>query len=247
MPANIETVVHNGQLLALTQEMIQERLEEFAQRHRRLRTIHVSVDLDNPDRPAVEITSPIGQQELVGKASADNVVQAVDEATRHLQRALQERKDQIQEQLPVRRDDRRVKIGGGVVAVLLLAILAFNIMPSGERKLFHVSGKVMFDADPVPAGFVLFDPDISAGNDGAQGYAEIKDGIFDTASTGKGTSGGDYVVRVRGFVPPHGDVPGKMLFREYKQTIQLPTDDSLQDIVVPASARSKTDSLPDQT
>jgi len=54
-------------------------------------------------------------------------------------------------------------------------------------------------------------------------------------------------VRVRGFVPPHGDVPGKMLFTEYKQTIELPTADSRQEIAVPASARAKSESLPDST
>jgi hypothetical protein len=42
-------------------------------------------------------------------------------------------------------------------------------------------------------------------------------------------------------------VPGKMLFREYKQTIQLPTDDSQQEINVPASARADSEYLPDPT
>lgn len=118
---------------------------------------------------------------------------------------------------------------------------------SGERTLYHVSGRVTFDGEAVPAGFVSLTPDISAGNDGTQGYAEITNGAFDTASTGKGITGGAYVMRVRGFVRPDGDAPGKMLFRQYEQTLQLPADDSRQDIVVPASARAESDVLPDPT
>ena len=118
---------------------------------------------------------------------------------------------------------------------------------SGERELYHVSGTVTFDSQAVPAGFVSFVPDVSVGNDGTQGFAELKDGRFDTASTGKGITGGAYRVRVRGFVPPRGDMSGKMLFREYEQTIQLPTADSRQEIAVPASARAKSDALPDPT
>ena len=97
---------------------------------------------------------------------------------------------------------------------------------SGERDIYH---------------------DVSDGNDGTQGYAEIKDGTFDTSNSGKGITGGAYVARLRGFVPAQGDTPARMLFREYKQSIQLPTADSRQEIAVPASARAKSEALPDPT
>ena len=118
---------------------------------------------------------------------------------------------------------------------------------SGERKLYHVSGTVTFDGQSIPSGFVLLDPDVSAGNDGTQGFAEIKDGSFDTAGTGKGVTGGAYVMRVRGVAPAHGDEPARMLFREYQQTIDLPAADSRQEIAVPASAGADAGSFPEPT
>ena len=113
--------------------------------------------------------------------------------------------------------------------------------------MYHVSGEVTFDNEPVPGGYVMFSPNVLEGNDGRQGYAEIKDGRYDTAGSGKGITGGAYMVLVRGFLPPQGDAPGKMLFRQYEKAIELPTADSQQEIIVPASARDKTGVLPDVT
>jgi len=129
-------------------------------------------------------------------------------------------------------------------ACLVLATIGCG---SGERDIYHVSGTATFDGQAIPAGYVIFYPDVAAGNDGTQGYAEIKDGTFDTSNSGKGITGGDYVARLRGFVPAQGDVPARMLFREYKQSIELPTSDSRQEIAVPASARAKSEALPDPT
>jgi len=117
----------------------------------------------------------------------------------------------------------------------------------GERELYHVSGTVTFDGQPVPAGFVSFSPDIASGSDGTQGYAEIESGRFDTAISGKGITGGAYTIRARGWVPPDGNRPGQMLFREYEQPIQLPAAHSRQEIVVPASARDESGLLPEPT
>lgn len=134
--------------------------------------------------------------------------------------------------------------------LLLLAFAASFTMCAvgcGEREIYHVSGTATFDGETVPAGYVIFYPDIAAGNDGTQGYAEIKNGTFDTAQSDKGITGGAYVARLRGFVPAQGDAPARMLFREYKQSVQLPTADSRQEISVPASARAKSPALPDPT
>ncbi|MCG8583366.1 MAG: hypothetical protein MI757_01470 [Pirellulales bacterium] len=120
---------------------------------------------------------------------------------------------------------------------LLVAFLAsVSAGCSSDREQYHVSGKVTFDNDSVPAGAVFFDPDVSKGNDGTQGYSEIKGGNFDTSKTGRGVTGGAYIVRVRGYVPASGDTPPMMLFKEYRQTIELPTASSQQEIAVPKAA-----------
>ena len=119
----------------------------------------------------------------------------------------------------------------------LFAALPFVLAGcNSERKQYHVSGKVKFDNGAVPAGAVFFDPDISKGNDGTQGYAEIRDGSFDTSKTGRGITGGAYIVRVRGYIPASGNTPPKMLFKEYRQSIELPTASSQQEIAVPKAA-----------
>ncbi len=114
---------------------------------------------------------------------------------------------------------------------------------SGERTVHHVSGTVTFDGRPVPAGFVVFDPDVSAGNDGTQGFAKIEDGRFDTARGGRGVTGGAYVVKVHGNAASQGG--GQMLSWKYEQTIDLPAADSRHDLAVPASAATEAQPLPD--
>ena len=142
---------------------------------------------------------------------------------------------------------REFILGGRLLVLIMCVALGMAGCGGSQRELYHVSGTVTLDGEPVPAGFVSLVPDISAGNDGTQGYAEISSGEFDTSITGKGVTGGAYVLHVRGFVPPEGSTPGRMLFREYEQLLQLPAADSRQDIAVPASARAESELLMEPT
>ena len=112
-----------------------------------------------------------------------------------------------------------------------------------ERTVHHVSGTVTFDGQPVPAGFVVFDPDVSAGNDGTQGFAKIEDGRFDTARGGRGVTGGAYVVQLRGSAAAEGS--DTLLAWQYEQTIDLPAADSRHDLAVPASAATGIEPMPE--
>lgn len=68
----------------------------------------------------------------------------------------------------------------------------------GEEPLHDVTGTVTYDGKAVPAGVVYLDPDAATG--GRQGFANIRDGKFDTADKGRGVrGGGGYVIRVTGF------------------------------------------------
>lgn len=126
--------------------------------------------------------------------------------------------------------------------LLIAAVLSMmSVGCSSERRQHHVSGSVKYGEQVVPAGAVFFDPDVAKGNDGTQGYAKIKDGHFDTSTTGRGITGGAYIMRVRGYVPANGDTPPKMLFEEYRKNIELPMANSEQDISVPTSAKPKSD------
>ncbi len=102
---------------------------------------------------------------------------------------------------------------------------------------FDVSGSVTFNSQPVPFGRIVFDPDTAAGNKGPQGFAEIRDGRYDTR-TGRGIVGGAHVVRISGFGkdPKTGneDNPVPALFPDYQTKVELPKQESTQDFEVPA-------------
>jgi len=127
------------------------------------------------------------------------------------------------------------------LAALACTLLLAGCGGSGVTR-YHVSGKVTFKGAPVPAGIVLFDPDASAGADGVQGFAEIDNGRYDTRDSGKGTSGGKYVVRIRGFrkADASGSLPRK-LFEEYRAEVELPPEHSERDFHVPASQAAESD------
>lgn len=101
---------------------------------------------------------------------------------------------------------------------------------------YELSGSVTFDGNPVPAGQIVFEPDSASGNSGVQGYAEIRDGKYDTRD-GKGVIGGPHQVRVTGFDRFSEDEsdPAKPLFPEYVITEDLPKETTTKDFDVPAN------------
>jgi hypothetical protein len=120
----------------------------------------------------------------------------------------------------------------------------------GGDKTYRVSGAVTFNGNPVPAGKIYFMPDGSKGNTGAAGYADIKDGQYDTSATGgRGTAGGPMIVRIEGSDPSaavqkaKGDTSGeevaKVLFVPYQTSADLPTADTKKDFDVPTEAGKK--------
>src|SRR5437899_2888161 len=95
---------------------------------------------------------------------------------------------------------------------------------SAEDKLYDVSGTLTSAGKPIPKGLIFFDPDASKGMGGPQGFANIKDGKFDTADHVKGIRGGAYVIRVSGFDGKEAnEAPfGQPLFPEYQEKRDLP-------------------------
>jgi hypothetical protein len=94
-------------------------------------------------------------------------------------------------------------------------------------------------------------PDESKGNTGATGYADIKDGAYDTSAPGgRGVIGGPMIVTIDGLDPnappdkpakgqkgePSEDVSAKLLFAQYETNADLPKSSSTKDFEVPAEA-----------
>lgn len=121
------------------------------------------------------------------------------------------------------------------VVPVALCCLALGCGGSTTR----VSGKVTFKGAPVPSGKIYFRPDTSKGNNGPTGYADIKDGSFDTSSSGgAGASPGAVIVEITGVAPTggDGDVTAKQLFYPYSTTADLPKGSHTQSFDVPADA-----------
>ncbi len=112
---------------------------------------------------------------------------------------------------------------------------------SSEPVRYDLHGKVLYNGKPVPVGRIVFDPVAAKGKGGPQGFARIKDGIYDTRTGGKGTVGGQQVVRIDGFdgTKIDDDSPqGSPLFPGYEQNVDLPKQDTELDFVVPLAEPS---------
>jgi hypothetical protein len=131
------------------------------------------------------------------------------------------------------------------LARIVPGLVACLALGCGGDGTYRVSGKVTFKGQPVPAGKIYFMPDGSKGNTGPTGFADIKDGSYDTAATGgRGAPAGPVIIAVEGIDPsgpppkadPSGDVTTKVLFPRYELTADLPKSSSTKDIEVPAEA-----------
>lgn len=130
--------------------------------------------------------------------------------------------------------------GVAIGALALCGALAGCGNSVGNR----LSGNVVFDGKPVPAGKVYIMPDSSMGNEGHTGFADIKDGKYDTsAEGGRGAPSGPVVIAVEGIDPNAAsgsaggeDVVAKLLFARYEIKAELPEGESTKDIEVPKEA-----------
>lgn len=131
------------------------------------------------------------------------------------------------------------------VALRLLPFVAVVLVSTGcGDGTSRLSGKVTFGGKPIPAGKIYFLPDTAKGNSGPTGYAEIKDGTYDTkAAGGQGVGRGPMIVTIEGIDPAapkekkgtHGEESIKALFPRYETATEL-TGEPTKDFDVPADA-----------
>ncbi len=101
----------------------------------------------------------------------------------------------------------------------------------------------MYKGQPLPAGKIYFMPDTAKGNTGQPGYADIKNGLYDTAAPGgQAAVGGPMLVAITGVDPSvkpekaTGDVTAKSLFERYETATELSGSDNVKDFDVPEDA-----------
>ena len=120
--------------------------------------------------------------------------------------------------------------------VLFLFAVLIGCGNKGPAR-YDVSGRVTFRGEPVAIGRIQFSPDASRGNRGPAGFAEIRDGRYDTRAEGRGTVGGPMRVLIVGYdgrAEPGDETPnGKPLFTNFTTAIELPLEAATSDFDVP--------------
>jgi len=124
-----------------------------------------------------------------------------------------------------------------IVAGLFLVVLGCDRNTGPAR--YELTGKVTYAGQPVPAGYIIFAPDTSTGNDGPGASVEIKEGAYRVPQA-DGTVGGPHIVTINGFdgvsfgkgltINPMG-LP---IFTDVQISVDLPKESSTHDFVVPA-------------
>lgn len=130
-----------------------------------------------------------------------------------------------------------------VVSAVFVCALSAGCGGDDGPPRSDISGTVTFKGQPVPVGKIFFEPDTAKGNAGPQAFADIKDGEYSTAETGKGMVGGPHLVRISGWDgKASGDMTmGNSIFVDYRTEVDLPKEASVQDFLVPEAA---AESLP---
>jgi hypothetical protein len=111
-----------------------------------------------------------------------------------------------------------------------LSLFVFGCGGPEDVDRLDISGSVNYDGKPLPTGTITFEPDA-----GAPGFAQIKDGKYDTLTGGKGTIGGPQTVRIEGTDPtPAAD--GTVVAVKYETKVDLPKEPTTKDFDIPAAA-----------
>ena len=138
----------------------------------------------------------------------------------------------------------RIRSRSFIAVVLTVIVVLAGCGGQKGPDRFEVSGAVTYEGKPVPMGFIVFNPDLAAGNLGPGAQADIHDGRYRTLP-GNGTIGGPHVASVFGFdgkpyqvaKGPGGeailDPMGHSLFKTATIKFDLPKQTTAQDIVVP--------------
>src|SRR5262245_11790557 len=120
----------------------------------------------------------------------------------------------------------------------LLLVIALGCSP--KPKTVQLSGKVTFKGQPVPAGYIIFMPDVGNGNRGSSKLLKIKDGVYDSSQEppDQALTPGAYQLRIAGFdgqILPRFN-QGKQIFNPVDETLVVPDNVSTKDFTIPDSA-----------
>ena len=132
--------------------------------------------------------------------------------------------------------DPRAGKAGVMFSLLVLGLVMSLGCGSDGPPRYAISGTVTHDGKPIPAGSVMLTPDTSQGNSGPATSIEIRDGRYDSAWEGIGHVGGPHRVTITALDGKTDDEfsAGMPMFPDYELDLDLPKEESTQDLDVPA-------------
>ena len=130
-----------------------------------------------------------------------------------------------------------------ICALVALALTAAVVGCGGDGVArYDVHGTVIYNGQPLPAGTIVFEPDSSKGNKGPQGFAEIRNGEYDTSRSGKGVVQGPQIARVTGYdghAATEESPMGTPLFPEYTTSFDVQEGSSELNVDIPATGEAQ--------
>ena len=135
---------------------------------------------------------------------------------------------------------------GSYTATAFACLILLTGCGSGGPTRYPVSGKVTFKGEPIPQGFITFEPDADQGNSGPGGGAQIDQGVYSTGVE-KGVVGGAYTVKIVGYdgkvITMEGEElkEGTPLFPPYYTSVDFPQSESTKDFDVPADVQAEAE------
>lgn len=125
-----------------------------------------------------------------------------------------------------------------VIILLLCPFALLSLGCGGKPPMSQVSGTVKFKGNPIPAGNVMFVPDVSISGGQVRMFM-VTDGVFDsTKDPSPGLLPGKYEVTISGYdgkkIPMF--FQGKQIFNAVKEPVEIAAGSTKKDFVVPDSA-----------
>lgn len=132
----------------------------------------------------------------------------------------------------------RRRIVGGIVVLVLAAGCA------SKPEMAKISGKVTFNGQPVPAGWISFTPEPGKGS---VCVCQITDGVYDSSrESPAGIHPGKNMIKIAGFdgkkIPLWGQ--GKQIFNPVDETLDVTLGGMTKDFVIPESAGKNVQVVP---
>ena len=94
----VSIAMRHGHLSEATQDKIKAKVERLPRFFERLTAIEVTVDLEHPGEPLVElVASAEHKHDLVSREKADDLMRAVDGAIQKLEQQLRKYKEKVQD------------------------------------------------------------------------------------------------------------------------------------------------------